>query len=60
MELYELDYSGSEQGEMAGYCEHGNERSGFHNILRKFLSIWAIGGFQRKTQLHLASERVSR
>lgn len=39
MELYELDYSGSEQGEMAGYCEHGNERSGFHNILRKFLSI---------------------
>jgi hypothetical protein len=36
---------------MEGPREHGNELSGFHKILGKFLSSSATGGFSRRTQL---------
>jgi hypothetical protein len=38
MGWYGLDSSGSGQGPVAGSCEHGNEPSGFHKDVAKFLS----------------------
>jgi hypothetical protein len=45
----ELDSAGWEQGPGAGFCEHGNEPSGFHKESRVFLTSWETISFSNNT-----------
>lgn len=47
----EVDWSGSGQGKVAGFCEQGKENLSLWNK-GNFLAVWGIVSFSKSTVLH--------